>query len=298
MKHSKIIGLLVLLVAYLGAFAVGLIVYHLAVGMVNSVILAVLIADVVATLFVWGVGLIFRTASIYDPYWSVQPLVILLAMMIKFGVWDLGAIVLLSLVALWSLRLTANFIYTFTDLSYQDWRYTMLKEKSGRFYQLVNLFGIHLFPTLVVYSCIYPMLIYVERGGSSSFSLLGIIGVVLALIAIMFETLADIQMQNFRSVPENKGKIIRVGLWKHNRHPNYFGEILMWWGIYALVFALNPSLWFVFFGALINTLMFMVISIPMAERRLATYKPGFSDYCAETWMVVPLPFSKQKRKAD
>ncbi len=298
MKHSKILGLLVLLVTYLFAFGVGLIVYHLALDYLSNVLQAVLVADIVATLFVWGVGLVLKTASVYDPYWSVQPLVILLALMIHFNVWDLGAIVLLSLVALWSLRLTANFIYTFTDLSYQDWRYTMLREKSGKFYFFVNLFGINLFPTLVVYACIYPMLLYVEKGGSATYSLLGLIGVALGIIAILFETVADVQMQTFRRDPQNKGQIIRVGLWKHNRHPNYFGEILMWWGIYGIVVALNPSLWFVFFGALINTLMFMVISIPMAERRLASYKPGFREYADETWMIFPLPFGKSKRKEE
>lgn len=298
MKHSKVLGLLVFLVTYAAAFFVGLIVFNLLSNLLPDTLMRILVADVIATLFVWSVGLIFKTASVYDPYWSVQPLVILLALMIHRGVWDMGAIVLLSLVALWSLRLTANFIYTFSDLSYQDWRYTMLREKSGKLYFFVNLFGINLFPTLVVYACIYPMLLYVERGGGATFNLLSLIGLVLCLIAILFETVADVQMQLFRSSPENKGKIIRVGLWKHNRHPNYFGEILMWWGVYAIVLALNPSIWFVFFGALINTLMFLVISIPMAERRLATYKQGFQEYREETWMFFPLPFARGRRKEE
>lgn len=296
MKHSKLLGLLVLLVTYVAAFVVGLITFNLLSNILPDVLMRILVADVVATLFVWSVGLILKTASVYDPYWSIQPPVILLALMVNRGVGDMGAIVLLSLVVLWSFRLTANFIYTFSDLSYQDWRYTMLREKSGKLYFFVNLFGINLFPTLVVYACIYPMLLYVEKGGSATFNLLSLFGLTLGVIAILFETVADVQMQQFRSVPENKGKIIRVGLWKHNRHPNYFGEILMWWGVYALVLALNPSLWFVFFGALINTLMFLVISIPMAERRLANYKQGFQEYRQETWALFPLPFAKNKNK--
>ncbi len=296
MKHSKLLGLLVLLVTYVAAFVVGLITFNLLSNILPDVLMRILVADVVATLFVWSIGLILKTASVYDPYWSIQPPVILLALMVYRGVGDMGAIVLLSLVVLWSFRLTANFIYTFSDLSYQDWRYTMLREKSGKLYFFVNLFGINLFPTLVVYACIYPMLLYVEKGGSATFNLLSLIGLTLGVIAILFETVADVQMQQFRSVPENKGKIIRVGLWKHNRHPNYFGEILMWWGIYAIILALNPSIWFVFFGALINTLMFLVISIPMAERRLANYKQGFQEYRQETWALFPLPFAKNKNK--
>ena len=299
MKNSKIIGLLTLLVVYLLAVVVGLLSYHLLLNWIANKLVVILISDVIATIFVWGAGLILKTASVYDPYWSVQPFIILLLWIGANRSWgDFGAMALLLLVGIWSVRLTANFIYTFSDLSYQDWRYTMLREKSGSLYQLVNLFGIHLFPTLIVYSCIYPMLAYVERGGSPSFNPLVLIGVGLIIIAVLFELVADIQMQSFRSNPQNKGQIIRVGLWKHNRHPNYFGEILMWWGVYAIVVALNPSLWFVFFGALANTLMFMVISIPMAERRLASYKPGFRDYVDETWMVVPLPFARKRRKAE
>jgi len=296
-KHSKYIGLLVLFIVYLFAFGVGVSVYHLSIGFIGEPLLTILLADVIATIFVWGCSLIFKTSSIYDPYWSVQPPVILLAVMIHFGIWDLGSIVLLVLVSLWSLRLTANFIYTFTDLSYQDWRYTMLREKSGKLYPLVNFFGIHLFPTIIVYACVFPMLQYVKNGGGT-FNALVIIGIVLVLIAIMFETLADLQMQQFRRMPKSKGEIIRIGLWKHNRHPNYFGEILMWWGIYAIVFALAPNLWFVFFGALVNTLMFLVISIPMAENRLATYKPNFEQYRQETWKLMPLPFSRRRTKND
>lgn len=299
MKNSKIIGLLTLLVVYLLSVVVGLLSYHLLLNWISDKLIVILIADVITTIFVWGAGLILKTASVYDPYWSIQPFIILLLWIGANRSWgDFGAMTLLLLVGIWSVRLTANFIYTFSDLSYQDWRYTMLKQKSGSLYQLVNLLGIHLFPTLIVYSCIYPMLVYIERGGSASFNPLVLIGVGLIIIAILFEFIADIQMQSFRSQPQNKGQIIRVGLWKHNRHPNYFGEILMWWGVYAIVLSLNPSLWFVFFGALSNTIMFMVISIPMAERRLASYKPGFRDYVDETWMVIPLPFARKRRKAD
>lgn len=299
MKNSKIIGLLTLLVVYLFAVAVGLLSYHLLLNWLANRLIVIFLADIIATLFVWGAGVILKTASIYDPYWSVQPLIILLLWIGANQAWgDFGALALLLMVGVWSVRLTANFIYTFTDLSYQDWRYTMLKEKSGPFYQLVSLLGIHLFPTIVVYACVYPMLAYIEKGGSASFNPLIILGIVMMVVAVLFELIADIQMQSFRSQPQNKGQIIRVGLWKHNRHPNYFGEILMWWGVYVTVISLNPNLWFVFFGALINTLMFMVISIPMAERRLASYKAGFRDYVDETWMVVPLPFAKRKRKAD
>jgi len=297
MKHNKLIGLLILLVVYLFAFAVGIASYSLLINFVDHPLLAVLLADIAATIFVWGCGVILKTASVYDPYWSVQPPLILLCVLIEFGVWDAGAILLLAAVSIWSFRLTANFISTFSDLSYQDWRYSMLKDKAGKYYQLINLFGICLFPTIVVFSCTFPMLQYVVNGGSA-FNSIALIGFSLIIVAIAFETVADIQMHSFRKSAHGKGEIIRIGLWKHNRHPNYFGEMLMWWGVYAVVTAINPTLWFTFFGALINTVMFLAISIPMAERRLASYKKDFLHYRDETWMFLPIPFPKQNRESD
>ncbi|NCA97596.1 MAG: DUF1295 domain-containing protein, partial [Bacteroidia bacterium] len=125
MKNSKIIGLLLLLVVYLLAVVVGLLGYHLLLNWITNKLIVILISDVIATIFVWGAGLILKTASVYDPYWSVQPFIILLLWIGANRSWgDFGAMTLLLLVGIWSVRLTANFIYTFSDLSYQDWRYT------------------------------------------------------------------------------------------------------------------------------------------------------------------------------
>ena len=105
-----------------------------------SLWLSLLIADVAATVLVFIFSLIFSNASVYDPYWSVQPPVIFFALLLSNGgtffCWLLFAAVLF-----WALRLTANWAYNFTGFDYQDWRYTMLKEKSGRAYPLINFLG-------------------------------------------------------------------------------------------------------------------------------------------------------------
>ena len=96
--------------------------------------ISVLLADVAATIFVWFMGVIFKTASMYDPYWSLQTVIIYLALLIRNNNWNLGTILLLAVIAIYSIRLTTNFIIGFDSLSYVDWRYRMLKEKTGNVY--------------------------------------------------------------------------------------------------------------------------------------------------------------------
>ena len=106
---------------------------------------------------------------------------------------------------------------------------------------------------------------------------------------------ADRQMHDFRR--EHQGELIRTGLWKYSRHPNYLGEILMWWGIgLSAVFA-SGGVIRLLLGAFVNTCLFLFVSIPMAEERQSA-KPGFERYKAETRMLVPLrkdPAAGKKR---
>ena len=148
---KKAFGLFILFLTYLLAIGVGTGVFFLLKGRVHYLV-NILIADVIATIFVWLMGVIFKTASMYDPYWSLQTLFFYIGMLIYFNNFNLFTIIPLIVIALYSIRLTANFIIGFHDLTYVDWRYKMLASKSGKLFQLVNLFGICMFPTLVPFT--------------------------------------------------------------------------------------------------------------------------------------------------
>ena len=244
--------------------------------------LSLLLADVVATVVVFIFSLIFNNASVYDPYWSVQPPVILIAFAIGNDLTALGVLLLVA-VSFWAVRLTANWAYTFTNLYHQDWRYTMLKEKTGAFYPVVNFLGIHMVPTLIVYGCILPAVYAVIH--TLPVNVISVICIIISLAAAIMQGVADIQMHKFRN--SRQGGFIRIGLWKYARHPNYLGEILMWWGIGLSVVFAAPNAWYLIAGALANTLLFLAISIPMADKRQAR-KEGFSAYKAQTRMLLPI----------
>lgn len=288
MKRSRGLSFLFTLAVYALTLAAGLYVFRHVRG---SALFRVFAADIAATLLIYLVSLPLENASVYDPYWSVAPIAILPLAIAEFGVWNAGTGALLVCVCYWGVRLTANWAYTFRGYDHPDWRYTMLREKSGVLYPLVSLFGIMLFPTLVVYLCLLPALHYIQAGGVNFFTLLGF---ALSVSAATLQLVADLQLHRFQKRAANRGQIIRNGVWRHARHPNYLGEILMWWGVYLVMLSVLPRLWPLGIGALVNTLMFLFISIPMAETRLAGYKDGFALYVAETNRLLPVALKRAR----
>lgn len=287
---KKIFGLLLLLFVYLTAFFVGFLVFTLCSKSIDHIIINLLIADVAATVYVFIAGLVFKTASVYDPYWSVQTIVIYLLLQFKYG-FNLGNVLLLAFIGFWSVRLTLNFIKTFHDITYVDWRYKNLEEKTKKLYPIVSLLGIHLFPTLIVFAASIPAFSYVIY--QIEFSFLNLIGLAVMLLGTLLELFSDLNMHKFKATRTDRGQIIDVGLWKYSRHPNYLGEILFWFGVALVLIIPNFEYWYLATGAVLNYLMFLFISIPMAENNMKKYKPGFDEYKKRVRML--LPFKKRIR---
>jgi steroid 5-alpha reductase family enzyme len=240
-------------------------------------------ADVAATVFVFVVSRLTGNSSMYDPYWSVAPPAIIVFWIVAYGggleqalasaapfelLW---AGVLLVAVVVWSIRLTANWTRRWRGFNDEDWRYGMLKEQFGRAEIVIDFLGVHLFPTLIVFVALLPVASALGAGSTltAGLPLLSfIVGVVLLIVAIALEWIADNQLAAFRSDPQNEGSVLRSGIWGLLRYPNYTGEMLFWWGVWAVSYAGGAALWTVA-GPVAMTLMFLGISIPMMNRRLA-----------------------------
>jgi steroid 5-alpha reductase family enzyme len=240
------------------------------------------IADTVSTVVCFIFSLIFKNSSVYDPYWSVAPIfvVVIFAFYSKLTIYT---VILLIAICFWGVRLTANWAYTFKGLNHQDWRYTMLNEKTGKFYPIINFIGIHYVPTLVVYFCMMPAVYAIYN--SFEFSLASTLILIVSFLAVILQGVSDIQMHAYR---KNRGApFIEKGLWKYSRHPNYLGEILMWWGVgLSCAFASTFSILYLL-GAVLNTILFLSVSIPMADGRQSK-KDGFIEYKKRTRALIPL----------
>ena len=279
-RENRFASLLIVAVVYILAILLGFYAFYRVQG---QIWLKILVADVTATTFVFLFSCILKNASVYDPYWSVQPVAILAPMAINSP--SPSKWLLLLMITLWSIRLTSNWAYTFHGLGHQDWRYSQLHQSSGRLYPLVNFLGIHMFPTIVVYLCILPA-IYVMIE-SPAFRPLCLLGFVISVGAATLQLVADTQMHRYRK--NRTTPFMEEGLWKYSRHPNYLGEILMWWGVAVYGIVLIGFRWYMVLGAAVNNLMFLFVSIPMADRRQAQ-KSGYEEYCKDKNRLLPLKF--------
>ena len=279
LNRNRSASFVIVTLIYILAAAVGIFVYR---NLSLPWWLSLLVADTAATVVTFVFSQICENASVYDPYWSVQPPFILAAFAVGQNLTVFG-IFLLIVVFFWGIRLTVNWAYTFGDLTHQDWRYTMLKEKTGVFYPLINFVGIHMVPTLVVYGCVLPG-VYAIRNAVQG-NIAGVLFLCLSVCAVILQGTADSQMHRFRQ--DRTGIFIRVGLWKYSRHPNYLGEILMWWGIALAVICAAPEMWYLAAGAAANTVLFFAVSIPLADGRQSK-KEGFTEYKQQTRMLLPI----------
>ena len=279
-RDNKALGILIITVIYIAASFLGAWLYFL---LPFSFWLNLLIADVVATVFVFSFSVVFKNASVYDPYWSVQPIVILVCFAWHYKLTS-AAVLLLVSVIFWGIRLTGNWAYVFGGLNHQDWRYTKLKEDNGKLYPLINFAGIHMVPTLIVYMCTLPAVYVVITELDANAG--SYIGMAVCIGAATLQLVADTQMHKYRKRGEHG--LIRTGLWKYARHPNYLGEISMWWGVAIQAVSVMPERWWLIAGAVANTVLFFTVSIPMADKRQSK-KPGYAEYKKSTRSLLPIP---------
>jgi steroid 5-alpha reductase family enzyme/SAM-dependent methyltransferase len=253
-------------------------------------LLVVAVADVVGTAVIFAFSRAFNNSSLYDPYWSVAPMAIVL-----YWAADaperMRAIVMVALVWAWGARLTYNFLKGWPGLHHEDWRYVNIRNANGRMYWLVSFFGIHLAPTVWVYlGCLafYPALTSSRPLGVPDAG-----AVLLTAGAIALEAIADRQLWQFRRSNPAPGAIMKSGLWRTSRHPNYLGEICFWWGLFAMGLAAEPSLWWTIAGPLSITALFVFISVPMIDKRHLERRSGYAEHMRTCAPLIPVGLKRQ-----
>jgi steroid 5-alpha reductase family enzyme len=249
---------------------------------------AITIGHIVATLIIYLASVLAKNSSFYDPFWSIAPLPIIIYLSFISYERDknlLKVLVILIPVIYWSLRLTNNWRRSWKGLSHEDFRYIDLKTRFKKFPYLIDFFGIHLYPTLQVNFSLFPLYYYFL----SDFSPVPIALYIFSFFtigAVFLEHLADEQMREFRSQPENKGKTMNRSLWKYSRHPNYLGEVLFWWGLYLMTLSVNLNFWWLFICPLSMTLMFTLVTCSMMDNRSLLNRPDYSTYMAKTSQLL------------
>ncbi len=279
------------------AFALCALAYILALGVAVGVgyavrehhpIMVALVADIAGTLVIYGFSRTFRNASFYDPYWSMAPLAIALYWALwatSDGVVQARQIGVLALVFIWGLRLTHNWARGWRGLKHEDWRYADFRKRSKGWFWLVDLFAIELMPTMFVFlGCLslYPAL----STGNNGFGAVDGVAIAITAGAIAIEAAADEQLRRFARSRQT-GQIMASGLWAYSRHPNYFGEITFWWGLFVFGVAADAGYWWTITGPLAITALFLLASIPMMEKRNLERRPAYNEHQTKVSLLIP-----------
>ncbi|MFT3774022.1 MAG: DUF1295 domain-containing protein [Minicystis sp.] len=284
--ESRARAFLYITVAYVVALAVAWLVVRW-LGPSVSPIRAIAFADVAATVTVFAFSVGANNTSVYDPYWSVAPIVIApyLALHETAAEAPIARQVLVcALVIVWGVRLTYNWARGFHGLSHEDWRYVDFRNKLGRGYWAMSFAGLHMFPTVQVYLGCLPL--SVALTSARPLGGLDIVAAVVTLGAIVIETVADEQLRAFRR-EKREGEIMARGLWAYSRHPNYFGEVGFWWGLFLFALACDPGAWWTGIGAVAITAMFLFASIPLIDKRSAERRPAYAEHMKRVSAFVP-----------
>jgi steroid 5-alpha reductase family enzyme len=190
------------------------------------------------------------------------------------------------LVSVWGLRLAWH-IYNRNRDKQEDYRYAEWRRTWGKWFYPRSYFQIYILQGIFLFIIVLPVLL-VNRTSDGRLGIFDIIGVLIWLIGFFFESVADAQLARFIKNPANRGKLMQSGLWHYTRHPNYFGEVTLWWGIWIIALNVTNG-WLTIIGPFTITMLILFVSgIPLLEKKYAG-RDDFEEYKKKTSIFFPLP---------
>ncbi|MBN1223515.1 MAG: DUF1295 domain-containing protein [Candidatus Aminicenantes bacterium] len=225
-----------------------------------------------------------RDNSVVDTAWGIGFILIaFLTLFLKVGA-NFRQVLVTALIFLWGGRLSVH-IGGRNKGKKEDFRYAQWRKDWGKWFVPRSYLQIFLLQGIIMIVVSYPVILVNSRGGSK-FAILDIAGILLWCIGFYFEAEGDHQLRKFKKNPENRGKIMTSGLWKYTRHPNYFGEAVMWWGIYIIALSVKQGWTAVVSPVLITFLLLKVSGVAMLEKKYAGNKE-FAEYAQRTNAFFP-----------
>ena len=249
----------------------------------------------ITMLALWLYCVRIRDVSVIDSFWPFGMVILGATSFAAMGDHGPRSIALFALTSIWGLRLAAH-LFTRWRAHGVDPRYAAilgrLMDKRGWGFAKASFIQVFLMQYVLLFIVCLPAQLGQMPGDSAGLNILGGIGVALAAIGILFETIGDVQLKLFRENPANQGKVLNTGLWRYTRHPNYFGDACTWWGLWLIALGAPLGLVTVIGPLLITLLLTRVSGVPMLEHRLKKNRPGYEAYLRQTSSFFPWPPKK------
>ena len=252
-----------------------------------SILYLTILLAVLLYMTVWFLLALWRRRNdLADIAWGGGFIVAALtAVLLQTGLTPRARLVVL-LVILWGLRLAVHIGLRNLGKG-EDERYRKWREEWGRHWLLRSYLQVFLLQGFLLYLISLPVILTI-LAKPSPWTGLDVLGLAVWIVGFFFEALGDFQLARFKKDPANRGKIIRQGLWRYSRHPNYFGEVTLWWGIYLLALS-TPGGWVTIIGPLTITFLILKVSgIPLLEKKYVN-NAAFQEYARRTSAFFPLP---------
>jgi steroid 5-alpha reductase family enzyme len=253
---------------------------------VNAMVSAA-VAILILMTITWAISVIIKNASIVDIVWGFGFVVVAWAVRLRVDGLSARQFLLVLMVTIWGLRL-AGYLFWRNHGKPEDYRYRAMRKVHGDRFALVSIVTVFLLQGTLMWIVSLPVQLG-QADATPKVGALAGVGVVVWLIGLFFEVVGDAQLARFKKNPANAGVVMDRGLWKYTRHPNYFGDACVWWGI-ALVAAETGSGAFGLIGALVMTIFLRRVSgVTLLEKSLVKRRVGYVEYVARTSPFVPRP---------
>tara|TARA_B100000029_G_C17543028_1_gene947403 strand:- start:609 stop:1379 length:771 start_codon:yes stop_codon:yes gene_type:complete len=232
----------------------------------------------------WLVSLSIRNVAIIDIFWSLTILAIGWVYVLESELFALRQLLVFVFLHLWSIRL-AFYLGRRSWGQPEDKRYRAMRDARGSRFRWTSLFIVFWLQAGLAWLVSLPLLFVFQANGPLDW--IDVVAATLFLIGLFFEVIGDWQMHRFRSDPNSVGQVCDVGLWRYTRHPNYFGEALLWWGFWFFALGRSAPPWSVLSPLLLTFMLLRVSGVRLLEQSLVKEKPSYRDYVRRTPAFVP-----------
>ncbi|MFT4570610.1 MAG: steroid 5-alpha reductase family enzyme [Hyphomicrobiaceae bacterium] len=252
--------------------------------------LLLLNAAVITTLMLslWVASLALRDASIVDAFWGMGFVLVAAADYLAGDGWQPRMVTITLLIFIWGLRLSLHLAQRNFGQP-EDYRYQAMRRRWGVNFPWISLIVVFGLQGVLLWLIAIPIAVVSSATLPDVVVWSDLAGIVLWIFGFAFEAVSDAQLSAFKAQPSNRERVMEVGLWRWTRHPNYFGDATLWWGIWLIAASAPGGFWAVGSPVLMTWLLMRVSGVPLLEKHLARTREGYADYVARTPQFFPRP---------